>query len=268
MNSLRLLLENCPIWVEIQNKSSDHATLVVAPSLAGSVDPVHYCLDLALTDKGGVTVREQPKHRRFPEFCMERHINPGGTFCLEYGSEDRLGDIDAANRWWSSLETFLHNQEYAAKHGEWPLAAGLSHGEAAIEQLAMEELAKPLGWTDELLGGMFRSRGWLAQKLPRATKKLDRVVNARSPCPRGCTWKHKSLRKNSCETDSCETGCRKPHKPVLRANCPNRQIIEEIVLREHRRRAIEAAIVADLREKKTQCCGTMKNCPLREDMAG
>ncbi|WP_439570377.1 E2 domain-containing protein [Roseovarius mucosus] len=263
MNSLRLLLENCPIWVEIQNKSRDHATIVVAPPLAGSVDPVYYCLDLALTDKGGVSVREEPAHRRFPEFCMERHINPGGTFCLEYGSEDSLGDADAANRLWSSLETFLHNQEYAAKRREWPLAAGLSHGEAALEQLAMEELAKPLGWTEELLGGMFRGRGWLAQNLPRVTKKLDRVVNARTPCPRGCNWKHKSRRKNSCELDSCETGCRKQHKPILRANCPNRWIVEEIVLREHRRRAIEAALVADLREKKIQCCGTMKNCSLR-----
>jgi len=264
MNSLRLLLENCPIWVEIQRKSRDRATIVVAPPLAGSVDPVRYCLELALTDKGGVSVREPSEHRRFPEFCMERHINPGGTFCLEYGSEDRLGGVDAANRWWSSLETFLHNQEYAAKRRKWPLAAGLSHGEAALEQLAMEELAKPLGWTDELLGGMFRGRGWLAEKLPRATKKLDRVVNARTPCPRGCTWKHKSLRKNSCDMDSCEIGCRKQHKPILRANCPNRRAIEEIVLREHRRRAIEAAITTDLKQKKTKCCGTMRNCPLQD----
>ncbi len=196
------------------------------------------------------------------------HINPGGTFCLEYGSEDRLGDVDAANRWWSSLESFLHNQEYAAKRGEWPLAAGLSHGQAALEQLAMEEIAKPLGWTDELLGGMFRGRGWLARNLPRVTRTLDRVVNARTPCPRGCTWKHKSLRKNSCELDSCETGCRKLHKPVLRANCPNRRIIEEIVLREHRRRAIEAAIAADLKKQKAQCCGSMKNCPIRKDIVG
>lgn len=264
MNSLQLLLENCPIWVEIQKKSKDHATIVVAPPLAGSVDPVHYRLYLTLTDKGGVSVREQSEHRRFPEFCMERHINPGGTFCLEYGSEDRFGDVDAANRWWSSLETFLHNQEYAAKRREWPLAAGLSHGEAALEQLAMEELAKPLGWTEELLGGMFRGRGWLAQNLPRLTKKLDRVVNARTACPRGCTWKHKSLRKNSCELDSCETDCRKQHKPILRANCPNRRVIEEIVLREHRRRAIEAAITTDLKHNKSKCCGTMRNCPLQD----
>lgn len=268
MSSLKLLSENCPDWVEIQQKSWCRATIVVAPPLAGSVDPVRYYLDLALTDKGGVSVCEQSEHRRFPEFCMERHINPGGTFCLEYGSEDRLSDVDAANRWWSSLESFLHNQEYAAKRGEWPLAAGLSHGQAALEQLAMEELAKPLGWTDELLGGMFRGRGWLARNLPRVTRTLDLVVNARTPCPRGCTWKHRSLRKNSCELDSCETGCRKLHKPVLRANCPNRRIIEEIVLREHRRRAIEAAIVADLKKQKAQCCGSMKNCPIRKDSVG
>jgi hypothetical protein len=263
MNSLRLLLEDRPNWVKIENKNKDGASIVVAPPLAGSIDPIHYYLELALTRKGGVSVREQPERRRFPEFCMERHINPGGTFCLEYGSENKLDDSNAPDRWWSGLETFLHNQEYATKRREWPLAAGLSHGEAALEQLAMEELAKPLGWTDELLGGMFRGRGWLAQNLPRVTKNLDRVVNARTPCPRGCTWKHKSLRKNSCEMDSCNSGCRKQHKPILRANCPNRRVIEEIVLREHQRQAIEAALVANLKEKKIQCCGTMKNCPLR-----
>lgn len=263
MNSLSLLLKNCPNWVKIEHVKRDEATIVAAPPLAGSIDPTHYLLELALTGNGGVSVREQPEHRRFPEFCMDRHINPGGTFCLGYGSENRLADSDAAIRWWSSLGTFLHNQEYARKRREWPLAAGLSHGEAALEQLAMEALAEPLGWTDELLGGMFRGRGWLFQKLPRVTKTLDRVVNARTPCPRGCTWRHKSLRKNSCVLGSCETGCQKLHKPILRANCPNRQIVEEIVLREHRRRAIEAAIVVDLKKENTKCCGTMNNCPIR-----
>lgn len=263
MNSLTLLLKNYPNWVEIQHKRKDGTAIVVAPPLVGASDPTQYFLELALTDNQGISVKEQTECRRFPEFCMERHINPGGTFCLEFGSDDKLVDSDAANRWWSSLESFLHNQEYAVKRRDWPLASGLSHGEAAREQLAMEELAQPLGWTDELLSGMFRGRGWLARNLPRATKELDRLVNARTPCPRGCTWKHKLLRNKSCELESCEDGCRKQHKPILRPNCPNRQAVEELALREYRRRAIEAEIVSSLKKKKIQCCGTMKNCPLR-----
>ncbi len=92
---------------------------------------------------------EQPEHRQLPEFCLERHINADSTFCLYLDFVAKLGDEDAARSWWSSLGTFLNNQIYAEKHRVWPLESGLSHGDAAHEQLAMENLAESVGWKDE-----------------------------------------------------------------------------------------------------------------------
>jgi hypothetical protein len=89
------------------------------------------------------------------------------------------------------------------------------------------------------------------------------VLNVRMPCPRGCTWKHKLRRKNSCVVDACYSDCAKKHKPVLRTECPNRKVIEGIILHEHNRRKIEARIINDLHSEGKRCCGTMDRCPLR-----
>jgi hypothetical protein len=181
-----------------------------------------------------------------------------------FRSETRLSGSEQAASWWSSLCAFLNNQVYAEKHRVWPLAAGLSHGDAAGEQLAMEELAEPLGWRDELWRGMFRGKGWMSKRLPRVSKAPARVVNARSPCPRGCTWKHKGLRRDSCKTESCYRSCKKLHKPILRAECPHREAIEALILLEHRRREIEARIVEELIAEGKRCCESMNLCPLRQ----
>ena len=208
---------------------------------------------------------EQKGRRQLPAFCLERHINPDNSFCLYFESEAKLADIDAAVFWWSSLGSFVVNQVYAERYGVWPLAAGLSHGDAAREQLAMEALAEPLGWRDDILRAMFRGKGWMAQRLPRVSKSGNRIVNSRSACPRGCTRKHKLLRRKSCELSSCDPQCKKQHKMILRADCPDRTVIESLVLHEHRRRQIEARIANELIEKGYNCCGTMESCPLRKN---
>jgi hypothetical protein len=208
---------------------------------------------------------EQAERRQFPDFCLERHINPNSTFCLFFRSEAKLQAPDEAVAWWFGLDSFLNNQVYAERRRVWPLGAGLSHGSAADEQVAMEELAEPLGWIDELWRGMFRGKGWLSKRLPRVSKAHARVVTARRPCPRGCTWKHNGLRGASCKTESCYGSCKKMHKPILRAECPHREAVEALVLHEHRRREIEASIVRELVQEGKQCCGTMKFCPLRQN---
>lgn len=265
MNSLQLLLQNSPPWVTIEKRWKDGAAVTASPSLASGRAEREFYLELRPSDRHGVCVMEQAERRQFPEFCLERHINPSSTFCVFFRSEARLRDPEEAAAWWSSLGSFLNNQVYAEKHRVWPLAAGLSHGDAAGEQVAMEELAEPLGWKDELWRGMFRGKGWMSKRLPRVSKALARVVNARMPCPRGCTWKHRRLRQKSCEAQSCYADCKKQHKPVLRADCPYRETVEALVLHEHRRREIEARIVAELIEEGKRCCRTMKMCPLRQD---
>lgn len=235
---------------------------MASPPLAGGAATRSYSLELRATSEGGASVREHLPSMHLPCFCPERHINPDGTFCIYYGSEAALANGDAVAAWWESLAAFLNNQQYAEKWRVWPLASGLSHGDAAAHQLEMEAIADPLGWKDEILSSMFRSRGWLAGRLPRACKQLDRVLNVRMPCPRGCTRKHRLLRRRSCEIDSCAPGCRRMHKPILRADCPHRNAVENLVLHEYRRRRLEAEFFKALRKAGHQCCGTMKGCPL------
>lgn len=263
MRSLDLLLENRPPWTSIERRSSAGAEITASPPGAGGGAARTFRLSLRPSSKRGVCVMEQASNRQLPESCIERHINSDGSFCVFFGSESEITDQHAATSWWSSLATYLNNQRYAEKHKVWPLASGLSHGDAAHEQIAMENLAEPLGWKDDLWRAMFRGKAWIAGRLPRASKDLDRVLNVRTPCPRGCTRKHKLLRKRSCETQDCYTDCAKQHKPVLRAECPNRAVVEALVLHEHRRRKIESEIVEGLLKKGKRCCGTMKNCPLR-----
>lgn len=264
MKSIDLLLQSRPSWVEIEGRRRDGADIVATSPMLGGGPARSFNLELRASRQRGVCILEQKSRQQFPAFCLERHINPDNTFCLYFGSESELDDTGAALSWWSSLGSFLINQVYAEKRAFWPLAAGLSHGDAAREQLAMEALAEPVGWKDDVLRAMFRGKGWMAERLPRVSKTYDRVLNSRSPCPRGCTRKHKLLRKKSCELEACYPDCRKQHRAILRAECPNRNVIDALVLHEHQRRKIEARIIDQLVREGHECCGTMKICPLRE----
>ncbi|KPQ15965.1 MAG: hypothetical protein HLUCCO18_09890 [Rhodobacteraceae bacterium HLUCCO18] len=263
MSGLNQLLQTVPHWASIEDKEQVAATVLVSPPGARGLNSGGFWLTLEASKHGGVAVKEVQDKRQLPEFCLERHINSDSTFCVFFRSEYPLEDSEAAKTWWSYLGIYLSNQLYAQRRGIWPLGSGLSHGEAAHVQVAMEALAEPLGWKDDLWLAMFRGKGWLAKPLPRISRQRDRVLNARSPCPRGCTWKHKLLRKESCRTPSCLSGCNRLHKPILRAECPNRTTIEELVLHEHERQRMESEIIDDLRKEGKVCCGTMERCPLK-----
>lgn len=156
---------------------------------------------------------------------------------------------------------FLLHQEYAQKYGVWPLEGGLSHGDAAQIQEKMEELAAPLGWKEEVLIGIFRRKGWLANSLPKASQRLDRLLNSRTPCPRGCTRQAGSNCPIVCHpTDTSPEAT--DGKPILRAECPSRSTLERIALLEHRRQKAQNDFIEEMRKDTPDCCGTMKNCPL------
>lgn len=262
MNTLHRLLQNIPEWASIEDRKTRQATVLALPTGTRTIFADGFFLKLEMSEHGGVAVREAESKRQFPEFCLERHINPDSTFCVYFRSEYPLDDDEAAKTWWSYLSVYLRNQVYAHKRGVWPLGSGLSHGDAAHVQVEMETLARPLGWEEDLWLGMFRGKGWLAESLPRISRDRHRVLNVRTPCPRGCRWKHKLLRKKSCISDGCNSDCNRLHKPILRAECPNRNIIEELVLKEHKRQRTESEIIDSLKEDGKKCCGSMKRCPL------
>lgn len=261
MNSLRLLLKHTPSWVQLVNDRQVSAQVSCAPPKASGLIAGHYLLKLSFLRGGGVSVAEDKEVSSFPKSCPERHINPDATFCISYGSTEPLIEAHGAIAWWEYLRMFLLHQAYAQKYGVWPLEGGLSHGDAARIQEKMEELAAPLGWKEEILVGMFRSKGWLANSLPKASPRLDRLLNSRTPCPRGCTHQADSDRSIVCrpaDTDLEATD----GKPILRAECPNRSALERIALLEHRRRKAQYDFIQDICKDAPKCCGTMKYCPL------
>lgn len=263
MNSLRLLLKHLPSWVRVEKDSPATAQVTCAPQKASGLIAGHYLLTLTLLRGGGVGVAEGEGANHFPASCPERHINPDATFCISYGSTEPLIEAHAAVAWWEYLRMFLVHQEYARKYGVWPLEGGLSHGDAARVQEKMEELAAPLGWKEEILIGMFRAKGWLANSLPKASHRLDRLLNSRTPCPRGCMRQADRNRSIVCRLANGDTEIT-DGKPILRAECPNRSILERIALLEHKRRKAQNDFILDFCKDAPECCGTMKHCPLAE----
>lgn len=226
-----------------------------------------YKLRITLSSSGGPKIAEQAGTRLLPNCCVERHINGDSSFCVSFGSTSPLDTDQATEDWWNQLAVFLINQDYAHQHRQWPLRGGLSHGDAAQIQIKMEGIAKPLGWEAEVLRAIFRHEGWLSERLPVLLKNKSALVNSRAPCPRGCTWKHKLLRKNSCTLKKCSADCRKLHPPISRADCPNRREIEAIVLLEYERRKEEQDLVQELAKQGISCCETMEHCGLRDLLA-
>ena len=265
MNSLEQLYRTSPEWAEITQKTRKALSITAAPPKpSGTPAKAGYYVEVRLLDGNRVSVNEQPNRARLPSCCVERHINDDSTFCLHLDSTEPVASTEAALAWWKSLADYLNHQDYASKYRKWPLRGQLSHGNAANIQLRMEALAKPLGWEDELLTSMFRRKGWLAGILPRKAKNGTGLINARSPCPRGCLQKHYPFRKRACQVNSCVAGCSRQHKPILRAKCPHRLTVEQLVLLEYDRRAIESALIDQLRRDKVKCCGTMDGCPFTE----
>jgi hypothetical protein len=264
MSAISRLENTSPDWVEIRKQTA--AKLVFSanpPSRSGAPGKQSYDL-VAEARKGELTVSESAPGKSLPTLCVERHINPGSTFCLFVNSETLPQSPDEAHYWWDGLKAYLQHQQYADKHGHWPIDAQMSHGVAADLQQKMEDVADELGWRADILASIFRKKCWLGGRLPRMAKGRKSLVNARSPCPRGCTRKHHLLRKFACQHVDCLPNCRKRHPPILRADCPHRQAVEKLVMLEHARREIEARMIKQLKKDGHRCCGRMKQCALRD----
>ncbi|MYI70451.1 MAG: hypothetical protein F4103_17490 [Boseongicola sp. SB0673_bin_14] len=265
MSSLDQLNDTCPAWANIFEVQRRKLRVLAVAQQPSGLTGRSYFLFINLRRDNLVAVFEEPDGH-LPLCCVERHINPDASFCLHYNSTEPVQSAAMAREWWRSLGFYLNNQDYASRRRKWPMLAQLSHGDAAITQIQMEELAEPLGWKEEeVLAAIFRKRGWLGGRLPRLSKDKSSLVNLRSPCPRGCTRKHHPFRKSSCERLNCAEGCRRLHKPTLRADCPNRSVVESLVLLEHQRRAQEHEFFKSLKNSQVICCGTMDNCSLRQE---
>jgi hypothetical protein len=186
----------------------------------------------------------------WPEGCPERHIEAGGTFCLGKGAPLRPGTAEEADTWWEWLGEFLKAQFFADRNAYWPTRF-LHHGQAADVQVEMEELAAGTFLQEDVRQALDEGRGWLADALPRLTKDKLRLINLRSPCPRGCCKRKAPLPKSPGRT--CY--------PTLRRRCKQRELVLSLVKLEYARRKKEKEFWAQ--HPRKVCCETMRDCPLK-----
>ncbi|RWG07847.1 E2 domain-containing protein [Mesorhizobium sp.] len=205
------------------------------------------------SDHGLLTVRElEPRH--LPDFCPERHINDGGTFCLYWTPVDgiEIDGPDAATEWWSTVVAFLKLQLRAANLRRWPNRRGRAHGNAAQYQHAAEEFARQLGLEDVFLDGGLRvvkgSRGGFGrvlrllrdgQKFLSVWQEIDRVVTVRRPCI-----------------------CGQNHPPKAMVCCADHAAVAaQLVSAIDKMQQLETAFMKAYADRR--CCGTMDDCPLK-----
>lgn len=264
MNSIDQLNWVVPTWATIAKRIGNYLNVKACAPMPSGASGRTYELVIKSTKDDKAQVSECTAQPLLPKCCLERHINSDGTFCLHIDSTKPILNSDSAITWWNSLRDYLNHQDYSSRRRKWPIHAQLSHGDAALVQLKMEELAEPLAWKQELLNSLFRGKGWLANELPRRRKDHSKLVNARAPCPRGCHTKHHPYKNQACQRVKCAPGCKKRHHPILRVKCPHRALVEELVLLEHLRRQMEDNVVTELRSKGVQCCRTMDDCALAD----
>jgi hypothetical protein len=200
-------------------------------------------------DRPEPKVREEtPEH--VPTFCPNRHINVGGYFCLSFPSEDPLPvlDADSAGAWWARLLKFLNLQETASALRRWPTTREWAHGDAARHQCRAELCATALG--------------------PRFAEALDR---------RRLTAKRSNaafLQVRDGKTRLYSVWSKEQRLATLRQACLCGSGLPTVACGDHAKQAAELpfALLAwgkaeaefwDYARTQT-CCGTLRDCPLRE----
>lgn len=195
--------------------------------------------------------------RRLPMCCPERHIVPGGLFCMNWigGDPQPVIDTDSARTWWASLWDYLTRQEAAAKIRRWP-GPVRAHGAAAIHQDRAERCATKLGHgvLTRLAQGDFKTR--VDQRRGRNRIELlagGEIVNRIHVSNRTLTnHQMRCLCINGVEANVNIERC-EDHAMTLAL------LIDAL----YRWTAAEREYIAQLRAGGTKCCHTLDHCPLK-----
>ena len=201
-----------------------------------------------------LTVREN-KPLKLPAFCPQRHINPGGTFCLGYGDNfsNRVDNEDTAIVWLETLYRYLQMQTRAERLRVWP-GDEWRHGSAAqyqksaieaaaliVPELKFSELScrvvsvKERRIIEVLYSGAIIFRVW---------KNFQRVVNKKKPCI--CVLQHKQKRKRF---GRCLDHADMATKLAL--------ALEQMDIKENE-------FWQDMLSFNLSCCNTCNYCPLKK----
>jgi len=205
-----------------------------------------------------VFVQEQKASPQLPQCCPDRHINPGGTFCLGWkdDSPSEVRDEAAARRWWSAVVRFLSRQINASYRRKW---AGQeydrAHGDAAVHQAAAEAAAEKLGPNfsgrarrgdftvrlDEHLRGPRIELWGDGRRLARITKRGGSLVGGHTYCP-------------------CD-----PSGKIEISRCQDHaEHLESYISSYYRWCISEEKFMQDLANHGIPCCGTLDSCGLKD----
>jgi hypothetical protein len=236
---LAALARCCPTWAEFRPIDAREAQVdAVATRSSGAFTRVFELRVVHLRDE--IVVFERPVGNALPPCCPERHINPGGSFCVGLRAGEGIID-ETAPAWWAKLHTFILCQETATETGFWPNEAQLSHGEGGEVELAAERAADQLGLLSVYREAVAYGTGFIASGVTKINKKTGLLRNGRSACICGRSDRHRRV--------------------VLRRECHCNGFGCPIVL-EHRRRIKVEEYWRGLHSQA--CCGTMRECPLRK----
>lgn len=204
---------------------------------------------------GHVEVREQVTRRRYPKACYDRHIMSDGTFCLAYHADTDIRVISAASAagWWAALVKFVLLQETAEATGEWPAAQEIDHGVSGANlQMRSEAAASAIGPS---IAEIVRSKNYRITATEHGKRRhltlfIDGEIAAR--CEDGGRLlgiDRPCLCGSSQHLVSCGS-----HAKIAK------QLLSLLAARERfRRRFFEQAI-----ESGQKCCGSLRNCGLRD----
>ena len=182
----------------------------------------------------------------FPKVCPERHIEGDGKFCLGLDRPE-IHTIEAAQEWWEALRQFLLCQRVADDTEVWPPSSSLDHGDAGEWHAKSLELARELGVEEQYKRARTGEKNWINDLGQRLVDRHGEPINGRSPCPMGCTWTKRGRRI-----------------PKLRSECSRRSQVIELVKAERLRMEKLDEFWVLMGDSGSECCRTMRDCPLRD----
>lgn len=212
---------------------------------------------LLLKQKGEQVTAQEKTPQHLPAFCPERHINPGGTFCLHYAGATCLKVVGeaSARAWLETVWKYLKLQERARVKRRWPNNDVWAHGDAARHQRLAQAAAAAIN--DRMAIALADGRLQLKRRRSKGRPILDlwiesthiysvwgfdkRVINQKQRCFCG---------KSGLKVPKRMRGCA-----------------------DHAKRASELAVaLRDWKKaeelywkamQKELCCGTCDSCPLQ-----
>lgn len=241
---------------------ANHAIFdVTPPSVSGAPGPTYRLRIDEIHD--AVAVREaQPIH--LPGCCPERHINCDGSFCLYWEEAEPMSitDTDMASQWFGKLLLFLRRQRTAAARRQWPAKSeARAHGpQAARQQMIAERAASELGPRFRKLLDDFRlttvRKSIAGEPRLRLLSDGTRLLSVAERNSRLLT------RRARCKCDEA------PRLRLPICGCGNHEeALTRLTVALHRWKREEAKFYRAYTTLGVKCCGTMDDCPLREEAA-